>query len=402
MSSPKRKVTQSLAIDGGTAVRSKLLPYGRQNITDDDIRAVVDCLKSDWLTTGPKVGEFEKAFSKQVGARDSVAVANGTAALHAMMFAVGVRPGDEVVVPALTFAASANSVLYLGGKPVFADCESSTLLIDPADVAKKVTAKTKAILAVDFAGQPCDYAALRSLASDRKIALLADGCHALGGRSERGNVGALADLTAFSFHPVKHITTAEGGMVSGFDDKLLKRARLFRNHGITTEFRERHERGQTAYEMTELGFNYRLSDVQCALGMSQLSRIEANVDRRNALAREYGQKLRRLPGLSPLSVRAGVHHAYHLYIVRLDDQWTVSRDEVVRALRAEGIGANVHYAPVFHHPYYERLGYQKGICPQAERAALSVITLPLFPEMTSSDVDDVVAALEKIGAAYHR
>lgn len=403
MKSVNAKKKESLAIHGGTPVRATLLPYGRQEITDADIKAVTDCLKSDWLTTGPKVAEFEKAFAKKTGAREAVTFSNGTAALHAIMYAIDVKPGDEVILPAMTFAASANAVLYTGGKPIFADCEPGTLLLDPVDAARKITKKTKAILAVDFAGQPCDYLELRELATERKIKLLTDACHALGAQANNRSAGALADLTAFSFHPVKHITTAEGGMVTGFEDSAMKRLRLFRNHGISTEFRERHEKGQTAYEMIDLGFNYRLSDLQCALGISQLSRLDANVAKRNELAGVYDEALRDFTGVSPLERRSGVTHAFHLYVVRLDlAQWTVSRDELIQALRAEGIGANVHYAPVYFHPYYQKLGYKKGSCPASEIAYAELVTLPLFPAMTATDVHDVVAAVKKLSGVYRK
>jgi perosamine synthetase len=241
-----------------------VMPYGRQVIDETDIEAVVQVLRSDWLTTGPRVEEFEQAVARCVDAPYAVAVSNGTAALHAAMYAIGVGPGDEVIVPAMTFAATANSVVYQGGTPVFADVEPQTLLLDPLQVAAKITPRTKAVVAVDYAGQPCDYTALRDIVEKHGVLLIADACHALGASCEGKPVGSLADLTVFSFHPVKHITTGEGGMVVTAHAELAARMRLFRNHGISSDHRQRHQLGTWYYEMTDLGYNYRLTDLQCA------------------------------------------------------------------------------------------------------------------------------------------
>jgi perosamine synthetase len=365
------------------------LPYGRQTIDDDDVAAVVEVLGSDWLTTGPKVREFEAAVAAAAGAADAVAVSSGTAALHAAMAALRIGPGDEVIVPPLTFAASANCVLYQGGTPVFADVDPDTLLLDPEAAARSVTPRTRAIVAVDYAGQTCDYDALRALAEANGLALVADACHSLGARDRGRPAGSLAALSTFSFHPVKHVTTAEGGAVAVDDPELARRLRSFRNHGITTDHRERAVQGAWFYEQVELGFNYRLSDLQCALGLSQLGKLERFVARRRELAARYDEALAALPGVEPLRTRAGVEHAYHLYVVRVE-----RRDEVFAALRARGIGANVHYVPVHLHPYYrERLGTGPGLCPVAEAAFSRILSLPLFPAMDDGDVDRVVAAL---------
>lgn len=391
-----------LAIDGGTPVRRQLLPYGRQSLDDSDIDAVLAVLKGDWLTTGPKVAQFEHAFAAAVGAKEAVAVSSGTAALHAAMFAFGIKPGDEVIVPALTFAASANCVVYQGGKPVFADVNPDTLLLDPVQAEAKVTSRTRAIVAVDYAGQPCDYDALAAIAHRHGIALVADACHALGASYHGQPVGTLAGMSAFSFHPVKHVTTGEGGMVTTDDAELARRLRLFRNHGITTDHRQRESAGSWFYEMAELGYNYRLTDIQCALGMSQLLKLPAWVARRRQIAAAYDRAFVRLPEVKPLDTRPDVGHAYHLYAVQIElDRLAVDRARVFAALRAENIGVNVHYIPVHLHPFYRRrFATAPGDCPVAERAYERLLTLPLFPAMTDWDVADVVNAIRKVASAY--
>lgn len=358
---------------------------------------MVDVLRSDWLTTGPKVEEFERALAGFVGAREAVVVSSGTAALHAAMFAIEVGPGDEVIVSPMTFAATANAVVFQGGVPVFRDITPDTLLLDPAMVEAGITPRTKAIMAVDYAGQPCDYDALRAIADRHGLMLVADACHALGGRCRGRAVGVLADLNVFSFHPVKHITTGEGGAITTDDARLAQRMRMFRNHGITCDYHERARRGSWFYEMTELGFNYRLSDVQCALGISQLRRLPGWIERRRAIARQYDAALAELPRVTPLAVRPDVTHAYHLYVVRLDaTRLSMRRDAVFAALRADGIGVNVHYIPVHLHPFYcERFGARPGMCPQAERAYGEVLSLPIFPAMSDADVADVIRAVRR-------
>lgn len=387
-----------LAIDGGEPVRPELLPYARQSVDERDIAAVTDVLRSSWLTTGPLVDEFERVFAERVGTEHAVAVSNGTAALHAAAFAAGIGPGDEVVVPALTFVATANCVLYLGGTPVFADVEPDTLLVDPEHVLEAVTPRTKAVIAVDYAGQPCDYDKLRAITDSHDLLLIADACHALGGALDDRTVGSLADLSAFSFHPVKHIATGEGGMVTTDDDGLARRARTFRNHGITSDHRQRAERGSWAYNMVDLGFNYRLTDLQCSLGLTQLEKLEPWVKRRRAIAEAYRTAIADIPGVSALATRPGADHAYHLFVIRLtDDELARRREWVYRALRAEGIGVNVHYMPVHLHPYYRKhLATGPGLCPVAESAYEAILSLPMFPAMTDDDIIDVVVALDKV------
>jgi len=396
-------VTERLAIDGGRPVRATPLPYGRHAIEEEDVQAVVMALRSGWLTAGPQVPEFERAFARLAGARHAVAVSSGTAALHAAAFAAGVGPGDEVVVPALTFAASANAVLYLGGKPVFADVRADTLNVDPADVAAKLNARTRAVMAVDFAGQPSDLDELPALARSRSVTLIEDAAHALGAEHRGRRVGSIADLTTFSFHPVKHVTTGEGGLVTTDSDEAARRLRRFRNHGLETEFRERDARGDVYSPMVDLGYNYRITDLQCALGLSQLGRLEALLKRRAEIAQRYRAELDPLPGLHLPAVAPHVRHVWHIFPVLLDlERLGADRRAVLAALRAENIGATVHYVPVYWHPYYRALGYARGLCPRAERAFERLLTLPLFPAMTERDVDDVVAALRKVLRHYLR
>ncbi len=396
-------MSEPLAIDGGRPVRAALLPYGRQAVDEADARAVRDVLDSAWLTTGPRVAEFERAAAAAVGAVHAVAVSSGTAALHAAAAAAGIGPGDEVVVPALTFAATANAVLYQGGRPVFADVRDDTLNVDPEDVAAKLTSRTRAVAAVDYAGQPADLDALGALARDGGLVLVEDAAHALGAVYRGRRVGSIADLTVFSFHPVKHVTTAEGGLIATASADMAARLRRFRNHGLETEFRERDARGDVYSPMVELGYNYRLSDLQCALGLSQLSRLDQNLERRAEIARRYRAELASQPGLIVPAVAADVRHAWHLFPVLLDlERLRVDRRAVLGALRAENIGAAVHYVPVYWHPYYEKLGYARGLCPRAERAFERLVTLPLFPGMTDEDAADVLTAVRKVLGHYLR
>ena len=391
-----------LAIHGGSPVRQKLLPYGRQSIDDDDIAAVVTVLRSDWLTTGPMVGEFERAFAEATGSAEAVAVSNGTAALHAAVHALNIGPGDEVIVPAMTFAATANCVVYQGGTPIFVDVDPETLLIDPAQVEAKMTPLTRAVIAVDYTGQPCDYQALRAITDRHELALMSDACHAIGGSYRGRPVGTLADLNTFSLHPVKHLTTGEGGVITTGDSAMAQRMRVFRNHGITSDHRQREQQGSWSYEMVDLGYNYRLTDLQCALGLSQLRKLRQWVTRRQEIARRYDRAFAELPAVQPLAVRPEVTHGYHLYVVRFDlSQLRAGRAEIFAALRAEGIGVNVHYIPVHLHPFYrQRFGTGRGECPVAEAAYERIITLPVFPAMSDTDVEDVIEAVGKVVTAF--
>lgn len=371
---------------------SGVLPYGRQVIAEDDIAAVVEVLRSDWLTTGPAVARFEADICAYTGATHGVAVSNGTAALHTAMHAIGIGPGDEVIVPAMTFAATSNAVLYCGGRPVFADIDPETLLLDPASVRARITPRTKAIIGVDYAGQPCDWDALRVLADAHGLPLVADACHSLGGQYKGRTVGTLADLTVFSFHPVKHITTGEGGMIVTDNAQCAARMRIFRNHGITTTAAEREKNGAWFYEMTELGYNYRITDFQCALGSAQLTKLDGWIAKRNSLAGLYNTYFANST-VRPLHVCDACRHAYHLYVVR-----TRRRNTVIKALRDAGIGANVHYIPVYRHPYYQHLGYSGADCPVTESAYNDLVTLPLWVGMEIADVARVASLVKAIDA----
>ncbi|MDD4628686.1 MAG: UDP-4-amino-4,6-dideoxy-N-acetyl-beta-L-altrosamine transaminase [Candidatus Peribacteraceae bacterium] len=390
-----------LAIHGGIPVRGTLLPYSRQSIDDADVRAVTEVLKSDWLTTGPKVNDFERAFAIFTGAQEAVAVSNGTAALHAAMHALDIAEGDDVIVPTMTFAATANAVVFRGGTPVFVDVDPETLLADPAKIKAAVTRKTKAVAVVDYAGQPCDYDAVRAVTG---LPVVADACHALGGSYGKKNVGTLGDLNTFSFHAVKPLATGEGGMITTNDADCAARMRRFRNHGITGDHRERQEKGSWFYEMQELGYNYRLTDIQCALGISQLAKVAARTARRQEIAKKYDTAFAKMDTLAPLTTRPDVSHAYHLYVIRLNpDTVKVARDEIFHALRAENIGVNVHYIPVHLHPFYRKqFGTKAGDCPVAEKAYEEILSLPLFASMTDADAENVIEAVRKVCAFYRK
>jgi perosamine synthetase len=305
-------------------------------------------------------------------------------------------------MPPLTFAASANCVLYQGATPVFVDVEPDTLLVDAADLAAKITPRTRAIVAVDYAGQPCDYDVLRSIAQIHGLGLVADACHSLGAAYKGRSVGTLADLNVFSLHPVKAMTTGEGGMITTESFETAYRMRCFRNHGVTSNHLEREQQGSWAYDMAALGNNYRLSDLQCALGLSQLPRLQGWIERRRAIARRYDEAFASLDGVAPVAVRAERRHAYHLYVIRLGvNRLKARRGQIFSALRAEGIGANVHYLPVHLHSYYrERFGTGPGLCPRAENAYEEILSLPIFPGMTDADVSDVIEAMYKVLTSY--
>jgi len=391
-----------LAIHGGQPVRAALLPYGRQSIDEADIEAVVQTLRSDWLTTGPKVAEFEEAVAAFVGAKYAVSFSSGTAALHAAAFAAGLQAGDEAITTPLTFAATANCVLYQGATPIFADVEPETLNIDPGQLASRISRRTKAILPVDYAGHPADLDEILRLADRHGLVVVEDACHALGAEYKGRRIGSIAHMTVFSFHPVKHVTTGEGGMVTTDNPDFAETLCRFRNHGISSDARMRQAAGQWHYEMVMLGFNYRLSDIACALGLRQLTRLEANLARRRQIAARYTDALRNVAAIHPPAVRSDVNSAWHLYPIRLElDKLSGTRDQIFQALRGENIGVNVHYIPVHLHPYYrDRFGYKGGECPVAESAYERLISLPMFHAMSDGDVGDVIGALQKVVSAF--
>jgi perosamine synthetase len=393
---------QALAINGGSPVRASLLPYGRQSVDEADIQAVVEVLRSDWLTTGPKVGEFEEAFAARVGATHAVSFSSGTAALHAAAFAAGLKAGDEAITTPMTFAATANCVLYQSAIPVFADISGDTLNLDPEQIAKSISPKTRAILPVDYAGHPADLTPIMEIAQGHGLIVIEDACHALGAEYGGRRVGSIADMTVFSFHPVKHITTGEGGMVATNNAQFAETLRRFRNHGISSDARQRQSAGQWHYEMVLLGFNYRLPDIVCALGIQQLKRLDANLRRRREIAEQYTAAFREVPGVVLPAVRPGAIPAWHLYPIRLDlEKLTADRAQVFRALRAENIGVSVHYIPVHLHPYYrDRFGFRAGDFPVAEDAYARLISLPMFHGMSDQDVSDVVEAVKKVVGSY--
>jgi len=392
----------TLAIHGGHPVRKTLLPYGRQAVDEADIQAVVDVLRSDWLTTGPKVGEFEEAFASYVGTKFAVSFSSGTAALHGATFAAGLQSGDEAITTPLTFAATANCILYQGATPTFADIARDTLNVDPSEIVRKLSPRTRAILPVDYAGHPADLNTVIETAQQHGLTVIEDACHALGAEYEGKRVGGIADMTVFSFHPVKHITTAEGGMVATNSPTFAETLRRFRNHGISSDARQRQSAGQWFYEMTLLGFNYRMPDVLCALGIQQLKKIEENLARRREIAARYTAAFANMPGITPPGVRPEANPAWHLYPIRLNlGELSAGRAEIFSALRAENIGVNVHYIPVHIHPYYrDRFGYCGGEFPIAEDAYSRLISLPMFHGMANRDVADVITAVEKVLTSY--
>jgi perosamine synthetase len=394
--------TAALAIDGGAPVRQKMLPYARQVVNDRDIEAVTEALRSSWLTTGPRVAEFEAALTAATGAAHAVAFSSGTAALHGATAVAGLGAGDEALTTPLTFVATANAAVYVGATPTFADVDPASLLLDPDAVAEAVTARTKALVPVDYGGQPADYARLREIA-DRapggRLTIIADASHSLGATRDGRSVGTLADMTVLSLHPAKIITTAEGGAVLTERHDLAEGLRRFRNHGIATELQARRD---WRYDMVALGFNYRLSDVMCALGLAQLERLEAFVATRRRLAARYSEALVGHWAVEIQEIESGADPAWHLFVLQLRlDRLRVDRGQVYQAMRAEGIGVNVHYIPVHHHSWYrEHLPQPAGSLPNADAAYERLLTLPLHAGMTDSDVDDVIAALNKVTTAY--
>lgn len=371
-----------------------MIPYGRQTIDEDDINAVVDVLKSDYLTTGPKIAEFEQAVASYTGAKYAVAISNGTSALHAACFAAGIGRGDEVITTPLTFAASANCVLYCGGTPVFADVDPYTYNIDPEDIRKKITDKTKAIIAVHLAGQPCDMDEIHSIAQEHNLIVIEDGAHALGSVYKGKKVGCLSDMTTFSFHPVKPITTGEGGMIMTDNEELYKRLVLFRSHGITRDesMMTRNE-GPWFYQQLDLGYNYRITDIQCALGCSQMRKLDKFLKRRRELAERYNNAFIECDNIVTPYQLPDTQSGWHLYIVQVKNH---DRKQVFETLRDKGIGVNVHYIPVYMHPYYQEHGYRDVHCANAEEIYSHIISLPLYPGLTDDQQDYVIDTLKQL------
>ena len=370
------------------------IPYGRQTIEDDDIQAVVDVLKSDYLTTGPSIAEFEKLVADYVGAKYAVAISNGTAAVHAACFAAGIGEGDEVITTPITFAASANCVLYCGAKPVFADVKPDTYNIDPADIERKITDKTKAIIAVHFTGQPCEMDEIHAIAKKHNLVVIEDAAHALGADYKGKKIGSVSDMTTFSFHPVKHITTGEGGMIVTNDEKLYERLVLFRSHGITRNEKLMHKNeGGWYYEQLELGYNYRITDLQCALGITQMKKLDRFVAKRRELVARYNDAFQDVAGIVCPKQIEGCNNSYHLYVIQVPQG---RRREIFDKLREAGIGVNVHYIPVYKHPYYQENGYKDVCCQNAEAVYENFISLPLFYGLTFEQQDYVIETVKNM------
>ncbi len=393
-----------LAILGGKPTREKYLPYGHQWIDSDDINAVTAALKRDFITTGPTIEEFESTVAHYTDTKYAVAVSNGTAALHAACFAAGIGPGDEVVVTPLTFAASANCILYCGGHPVFADIDKKTYNIDPEEIEKLITDKTKAIIPVHFTGQPAEIDSINEIARKHDLTVISDGAHVLGAEYKGKMVGHQTDMTTLSFHPVKHITTGEGGMILTDDENYYKRLKIFRNHGITKDKHEMHSyEGPWFYEQQYLGYNYRMTDIQAALGISQMNKLDKFLDLRRKYVEMYNEAFCEMQELTIPYQLPYVNSSWHIYVLQLNlEMLNSTRREIYEALEKENIGVNVHYIPVYYHPYYRQMGYEKGICPNAEYIYQRIITLPLFPRMSEGDVNDVIRAVKKVINYYKR
>jgi len=397
---------ERLAIEGGYPVRGGKIYYGRQWIGEDDIRAVEEVLRSDYITCGPKVDEFEQELARYTGAKYAVAVSNGTAALHCACLAAGIGPGDEVITTPLTFAASANCALYCGARPVFADVDPHTYNIDPASVRAHITDKAKAIVAVDFTGQAVRHEELRAICDEFGLVFIEDAAHAIATKYKGQQVGSLADLTCFSFHPVKTITGGEGGAVTTNDEALYRKLVLAHTHGITHDealMQDAPHEGPWCYEQISLGYNYRMTDFQAALLVSQLHKVEHFAARRKQIVSAYNKAFADMPELILQQEIPESDTCRHLYIIRLAlDKLTCTRRQFFDAMSAENVQCQVHYVPVYWFPYYQALGYEKGLCPVAEEIYQGIMSIPLYPKMTDQDVEDTIHAVKKVVEAYRK
>lgn len=397
---------EKLAIFGGTPIRENKIFYGHQLIEEDDIQAVCEVLRSDYLTCGPKIAELERKLEGVSGARYASAVSNGTAALHVACMAAGIGEGDEVIVTPLTFAASANCIRYCGGTPVFADVNPETYNIDPECIEKKITPKTKAVIAVDFTGQVVEIERIRAICDKYHLIFIEDAAHSIGTSYKDKKVGSLADLTTFSFHPVKTVTAGEGGAVLTNRQDLYEKIQLAKSHGIThekTRMKEQDPEGPWYYEQVSLGYNYRMTDFQAALLLSQLDKLERFSARRKEIVHRYNEALKDVPEIILQKEIAESDTTRHLYMIRLDlEKLSCTRREFFDAMSEENVQCQVHYIPVYWFPYYEQLGYERGLCPNAEAIYQSCMSIPLYPAMTDQDVEDVILAIKKIVNHYKK
>ncbi|MFW9988899.1 MAG: UDP-4-amino-4,6-dideoxy-N-acetyl-beta-L-altrosamine transaminase [Candidatus Odinarchaeota archaeon] len=392
-------------IEGGKPIREKFLPYGTQWLDNEEINEVIDSLKSDWITTGPKMRSFEEKFKKYKGSKYAIAVNSGTAALHICTSCIDIKPGDEVITTPYTFVASANCIIYRGGTPIFADIKKDTYNIDPVKIREKITSKTKAIIPVHFAGQPCDMDEITEIAEQNGLYIIEDAAHAVAAEYKNKKIGTISDLTTFSFHPVKNITTAEGGMVTTDNDEFNEKLLMFRTHGISKDAIKRFGKsGGFYYDMQYLGFRYNLSELHSALGIHQLNKLESFQKRRREIVKIYNRELNDIDEIIIPYVKNNIKHSWHLYVIQLElEALRVSRDHIFKALRGENIGVNVHYIPVHYHSYYmNKFGLSKGILPNVEWLFPRVLTIPLFPRMSDEDVYDVINALEKVITYYRK
>lgn len=394
----------TIALKGGKPTRKEFIPYGKQYIDDSDINAVNEVLTSPYLTTGPKAKEFEDKLCEYTGAKYAVTISNGTAALHAACHAAGISELDEVITTPITFAASANCILYCGGIPVFADIDPYTWNIDPKEIEKSITNRTKAIIAVDFTGQVVKLDEIKEICKKHNLTLIEDAAHSIGTKYKGVPVGAIADLTTFSFHPVKTITCGEGGAVLTNDEELYKKILLFRTHGITREESMLTQNPFNGYnEQVELGYNYRITDFQAALGTSQLLKLDIFSRRRKEIVNMYNKAFSKIPEITIQKEIKESDTTRHLYIVRLkSEKLKVGRNGIYKALNAENVGLQVHYIPVYFHPYYQNLGYKKGLCPKAEALYEEIITIPLYYSLSDEDVDSVIEAVKKVIDYYRK
>lgn len=397
---------KKLAINGGRPIREEKIYYGRQWIDEDDVSAVSSVLTSSYLTCGPKVNTLERKLESYTTAKHAIAVSNGTAALHCACIAAGIKPGDEVITPPLTFAASANCIFYCGGIPVFADIDSETYNIDPGNIEKHITDKTKAVIVVDFTGQSVKIKEIKEICDKYNLIFIEDAAHAIGTKYNGRPIGCLADMTCFSFHPVKTITAGEGGAITTNDDLLYRKLVLAHTHGITHDedlMEEAPHEGNWYYEQVDLGFNYRMTDFQAALLLSQLKKLETFKARRQEIVKRYDEAFKNIPEIIVQKEIMESDTCRHLYIIRLDlNKLSCTRREFYDAMSAENVQCQIHYVPVYWFPYYKHLGYKRGLCPNAEEVYKGIMSIPLYPKMTDQDVEDVICAVIKVVENYRK